>query len=495
MKTVYFALALIIAMMMAVSCKSAPKGQGDSPVQEMPVSESPPQLEAEPPAAEEIPPEIPEEVSEAPDEESVPEEPVDEEPILAEADEPDIEEFPPVEEIEPPVVTVNEPEPPVVAVVPEPAPPPPPPREIPPPQPVSPPPPVVTPPPAEPPPVEEPPPPVREPLPRIGPELPNPTPAFRGRPDEEVVFSRTVRATVGQLVVVPFRGTNWVYLGEIGARRGIAYDSRRLDPEGQSIIFRTEAAGEYALKFSQQNLIRDFILNDYVKVIVSDPPETAGTGWFGPSIDRGRVVAEPRWPSSLEEAQALRADTRPAQPPAQTPPAQTPLTQAPPTQPPPAQTPPAQTPLTQAPPAQTPPAQTPPTQPPPTQTPSTQSPLAQTPQTQPPLTQTPPAQPPAQTPPDLAPEAYLQKAKEEFDAGRVAAAIACLDQFSEYFPMGSDEALWLYGQFYEANSPSRNILTSLDYYRRLMQEYPQSSRYDDARRRMAYLQRYYINIQ
>jgi len=54
--------------------------------------------------------------------------------------------------------------------------------------------------------------------------------------------------------------------------------------------------------------------------------------------------------------------------------------------------------------------------------------------------------------------------------------------------------LWLYGQFYEANSPSRNILVSRDYYRRLVNEYPQSSRASDARRRIAYLERFYINI-
>jgi len=64
-----------------------------------------------------------------------------------------------------------------------------------------------------------------------------------------------------------------------------------------------------------------------------------------------------------------------------------------------------------------------------------------------------------------------------------------------YYPGGSDEAYWLYGQFYEANSPNRNILLSLDYYRRLVSEYPQSSRVADARRRIAYLERYYINIQ
>jgi outer membrane protein assembly factor BamD (BamD/ComL family) len=98
-------------------------------------------------------------------------------------------------------------------------------------------------------------------------------------------------------------------------------------------------------------------------------------------------------------------------------------------------------------------------------------------------------------PEESLPEAYLQKAREEFDSGRVAGAIAVLDQFRERFPAGSDEAWWLYGQFYEANSPSRDIRTAREYYRRLVREYPQSRRYNDARRRIAYLERYYINIQ
>jgi hypothetical protein len=317
-----------------------------------------------------------------------------------------------------------------------------------------------------------------------------------------MVFSRTVRATVGQLVVIPFRGTGWVYLGEVSAQRGIIYDSRRLDPEGQNFVFRTEGVGEYALKFYRQDFIRDFILNDYVKVIVGPPPETAGTGWFNPSVDRGRVIAEPRWPTSLAEAQALRSDTRPspsdALPPAEPvnpaspqPPA-TPQTVQPPTT--------VQAPT--SPPAGPPPATSvnpPSVQPPATSVnpPSVQAPAAPaTPSTVTPVPPTAPIWPPITPPADsiVDPESYLEKAKEEFGAGRVASAISILDQLRAYYPIESDEVLWLYGQFYEANSPSRNILTSLEYYRRLMNEYPQSSRYDDARRRVAYLQRYYINI-
>jgi outer membrane protein assembly factor BamD (BamD/ComL family) len=89
----------------------------------------------------------------------------------------------------------------------------------------------------------------------------------------------------------------------------------------------------------------------------------------------------------------------------------------------------------------------------------------------------------------------MKEAREEFNAGRIASAVTLLDQFRKSFPSGSDEVWWLYGQCYEANSPNRNVLAALDYYRRIVREYPQSSRLSDARRRISYLERYYINIQ
>jgi outer membrane protein assembly factor BamD (BamD/ComL family) len=98
-------------------------------------------------------------------------------------------------------------------------------------------------------------------------------------------------------------------------------------------------------------------------------------------------------------------------------------------------------------------------------------------------------------PPDAPPERFLHTAGEEFAAGKTAVALSLLDQFRERYPSGSDEAYWLYGQIYEAAGPQRDILSALDYYRRLLREYPQSSRCNDARRRIAYLERYYINIQ
>jgi TolA-binding protein len=354
---------------------------------------------------------------------------------------------------------------------------------------------------------EQPPAIVREPPPV--PAAPQPEPPAEIIPlpqprSEEIVFSRTVRATVGQLVEIPFRGSGWVYLGELGSRRGIVYDSRRLDPEGQSFVFRTEAAGTYALKFYRQDFIRDFILNDHVQVIV-EAPEAAGAGWFNPPLDRGRVIAEPRWPNSLEEAERARqgpTETASASPQSARPsgevasaaenaagaagaeggalPAAENAAGAPaaesraetvagiPAAP--------ENAAGQAAAADAPPERPAAEVPPAEASPAAGSALPEL---------------PANSPPEI----FLQKAKEEFDAGRVDSAISLLDQFRGRYPSGSDEAYWLYGQFYEANTPSRDILSALSNYRRLVREYPQSSRYNDARRRIAYLERYYINIQ
>ncbi|MDR0302417.1 MAG: hypothetical protein LBI04_08935 [Treponema sp.] len=322
-------------------------------------------------------------------------------------------------------------------------------------------------------------------------------------PGDEIVFSRTVRATVGQIVEIPFRGTGWVYLGELASRRGLVYNSRRLDPDGQSFIFRAEEAGSYALKFYRQDFIRDYILNDYVQVIVGESSAGGGAGWFNPPIDRGRVIAEPRWPSALDEGAILRggqsgakgaaADSAPEKESATS---SAPSAAASANR----DSAPSRPQETVAAPSSSASANRESTLSRPQETATTPSssatpPVGVTPQITAPEIPKEAADTPVQKQEKLPPEEILKKAQETFDEGNTGAAIALLDQFMEYYPNGSDEIYWLYGQFYEANTPYRNIKLSLDYYRRLVNEYPQSRRYNDARRRIAYLERFYINIQ
>jgi TolA-binding protein len=271
--------------------------------------------------------------------------------------------------------------------------------------------------------------------------------------EKDLTYSRTVRAMVGQYIEIPFRGPGWVYLGEFGSRRGVRYDSRRIDDEGMIFVFRAEEEGSYSLRFNRQDFVRDFILNDYVKVIVEEPPQTAGPN---PRIAPDRVYASPRWPLTtdpLGTAAPSSAANDAAVPAAAT-------------------TTPAPTAAAPVPPAASSTGPTPPSAVP-----------ASAPET-------------AQSAAVVPTEDWLKKAREEYNAGRIAGALSALDQFMLRYPGGSDEAYWLYGQALEANNETtRDIRLALDYYRRLVREYPQSTRYDDARQRIAYLERFYFNIQ
>jgi TolA-binding protein len=303
---------------------------------------------------------------------------------------------------------------------------------------------------------------------------------------------------VGQIVEIPFRGNGWVYMGEIASRRGIVYNPRRNDSEGQVFVFTLEEAGTYVLRFYRNDFIRDYILNDHVQIIAEEAP-TAGVSWFNPPVDRGRVVAQPRWPSAVEETQ-IRNGTRPASEPVVT----SGISNEPAKEAAPAQ---STAPQQRIPAPETNANRTPTN---PSAASSAVSGQAITSGQPASAGQTAVTAPPSQTTAvvqsegenlsvekqeKLAPEIIMQKARENYDGGNISAAIALLDQFMVDYPGGSDEAYWQLGQCYEANSPSRNILLSLDYYRRLVNEYPQSTRFNDARRRIAYLERYYINIQ
>jgi hypothetical protein len=274
--------------------------------------------------------------------------------------------------------------------------------------------------------------------PALSPEEMSPVPA-----EAAIEYSRIVRAVAGQLVEVPFRGTGWVYLGELAGRPGISYASRRLDPEGQSFIFQAERPGSYGLKFYRQDFIRDYIVHDHVQVIVGEP--SRGSGRAG-ELDQGRVVANPRWP----EIGGASAGSRPQSPVAEAPPVGETVPAAPVT----------------------------PEPPPELSTAESGSGEGGG----------------ADVPPEAGPDELISRAREDAEAGKIASAIAALDEFRRRYPPGTDETWWLYGQFYEANSPARDIKRSVECYRKLVNEYPQSRRYDDAKRRIAYLERYYFNI-
>ena len=348
-----------------------------------------------------------------------------------------------------------------------------------------------------PPPVAEPPPVAPQPVPAVPPPpppavfqppeltpLPPPPPLAvpplapppdrppAGIGEDEITFSRVVRATVGQIVEIPFRGTGWVYLGELANRRGLSYQSRRLDTAagaaiGQSFVFRAQEPGTYILRFFRQDFIQDYIINDHVQVIVGDAPGISVFGQALPFGNQDRVIAEPRWPPLASEVLPPAAAY-----PAEMPPAVAGVQAlADPQAIPPAVIPPAADQIA--------------AMPAPVLPPPVMAPVFPPQAIAPPV----PAVPPAGSPAD-----YVQRARIEFDAGRIESALGILDAMLARFPLGSDEAWWLFGQLLEANSPSRDIRRSLEFFQRLVSEYPQSNLVLDARRRIAHLERFFFHI-
>ena len=88
----------------------------------------------------------------------------------------------------------------------------------------------------------------------------------------------------------------------------------------------------------------------------------------------------------------------------------------------------------------------------------------------------------------------LQEAREAVAAQRYADAINSLDRFRQRNPAMNDEAWWLYGQAFEASSPARDILSALDAYSAIVRDYPQSRYYKNAQNRIAFLNKFYLNI-
>jgi hypothetical protein len=57
-----------------------------------------------------------------------------------------------------------------------------------------------------------------------------------------------------------------------------------------------------------------------------------------------------------------------------------------------------------------------------------------------------------------------------------------------------DELLWTLARLFESDFPGRSIKKSHAFYKRLMEEYPDSVHWDEAAERRAYIERFYIDI-
>lgn len=91
-------------------------------------------------------------------------------------------------------------------------------------------------------------------------------------------------------------------------------------------------------------------------------------------------------------------------------------------------------------------------------------------------------------------EELLEKAKSLFDEKKYAESLeSCLD-FINGSNENLDEAYYLLGQIYEAESPVKNIRNAIDAYTTVTKNFPLSKLWQKANQRSVYLKRFYIDI-
>ncbi|MDR2097492.1 MAG: hypothetical protein LBP37_03130 [Spirochaetaceae bacterium] len=128
------------------------------------------------------------------------------------------------------------------------------------------------------------------------------------------VVNRTIRVQTGQTFEVPFDGTGWIYTGEENSKSGVRYDSRRVYDASQTFVFRAGTSGDYTLKFYRQDFLKDYVTNEYVRVLVTDegpPVETAAlpeasSGSAAPAESAPLDVVSPEAGEAVENGDPLQ---------------------------------------------------------------------------------------------------------------------------------------------------------------------------------------------
>lgn len=88
-------------------------------------------------------------------------------------------------------------------------------------------------------------------------------------------------------------------------------------------------------------------------------------------------------------------------------------------------------------------------------------------------------------------DSLLENAKNLYNEKKYQEANVLLADFFEYSTDKIDQALFLQGQIYEAESPVKDIKKSIENYEALIKNYPSSEYWNDANKRIKYLRRFY----
>jgi hypothetical protein len=242
--------------------------------------------------------------------------------------------------------------------------------------------------------------------------------------------SRKVTVAKGQTLEVWYPGSGWVYLGDVSAQNGLSYQTRKLAGADTLFNFKALKPGNYILEFSRFDVLEDSFLSDALAVTVTDTADT-----------RTDKVRAPDYRSALPVSSTATTALSASSPAVATPASG--ITEEPS--------------LTAG-----------------NSAVAGNAPTAQL--------------------SAVDANGLLDKAKASLASGDSASALKFLESFFSVAIDSLDEGLFLKGQAYEANGPSRDMRKALDAYKTLTSAYPESSRWNEADARIRYINQFYLKI-
>ena len=314
--------------------------------------------------------------------------------------------------------------------------------------------------------------------------------------DDKPLPSRTVTIDRNRYLDVVYPGTGWIYLGETDGTHNLIFFGRKLGETDTSFTLRAVKTGHSLLHFYKNDVLTGKYIDDYLEVNVTDtasdlsdhitapsyadtvPPRPAAAGTEESSPENTDVSS-----SAVSSADSVTSSSAA----------------------------PAETPLSSAQPSDTAgiqkssstedeaPVKTVIQTAASSQSDNMQSPSADV--------SAPTSESAASLPSDTSQQYtltdeqknesaddLLKDAQSAYDAKEYEKADAFINLFFEKASSRIDEGLYLQGQILEAKSSVRNIKNAIDSYTILMKNWPESSLWDSARKRVIYLKRMYIDI-
>lgn len=319
-----------------------------------------------------------------------------------------------------------------------------------------------------------------------------PVPALQDNP-ETTLPALTMTGYVGEPLKVSCLGTGWIYLGETKSREGLFYDSREIAGGMTVFSFNPTKEGPYELRFQKQDLVRDSMTVQLVRVDIapgrgaatatagSTPATTVAAGGTATPAEQGATAARKAESLLLPQASGTVSSPSVAQsstdgavqgvPTASGSPERAAAGGA--------------TGNADAAGGNAAAAAG-------TTGSGTAAPvLGVAPQTG---GQTSAAQPQQQPQDPNSPENLITAAKNAIAANQLQSALNNLDTYVKLYPVGSDEVYFLYGSIYEMNTPIRNVKKAYEYYKKVRDEYPESRSWNAANDRIRYIERHYFTI-